>query len=83
MQRSSTPFRILALALAAVISTALFATIAGSMPPDFDGSPNDARNGVHPAGRTEVAIVPSRIEVIGWRSAIAAADDARAVDPRS
>ena len=83
MRLSPTPCRVIALALAAVISTALFATIAGSMPPTFDGSPNDARNGAHPAGRTEVAIVPSRIEVIGSRSELAAASDIRAARPRT
>jgi hypothetical protein len=53
------------------------------MPPEFDGRPNDARNGADAAGRTEVAIVPSRIEVVGVRGDFAAADDVRAARPRT
>jgi hypothetical protein len=81
MQLAPTNVRVMAFALAAVIASALFATIVTSMPPDF-GGPNDARNAS--GERIEVVIVPSRIEVVGEREALTAADgDATLPVPRS
>jgi hypothetical protein len=80
MNRTSTAIRAAAFALSVVIATSLFATIVAVMPPDFSGAHATARA----AGHTEVAIVPSRIEVIGLRSDVTAENDVvRARGPRS
>lgn len=83
MTLAPAPFRLMAFALSAAISTTLFAAIVGSMPPEFDGHPNDARNDPNAAGRTEVAIVPSRIEVVGVRGDFATATDFHVSRPRT
>lgn len=75
--------RALSMALSALVTTGLLATIVGSMPPDFAGTPNDAGNGARDDGRIEVAIVPARIDVVGFRSEHTAQADVRAPRPRS
>jgi len=83
MNLTTTRFRALAMALSVAISTALLSAIVGNMPPDFQLTPNDASNGVRDTERTEVAIVPSRIDVVGVRSEVTAATEVRAARPRS
>lgn len=80
MHRTRMPARIAALALAVAIVASLFSTIVGHMPPDFAGSPGEAR---YATGATPVAIVPSRIEVIGVRTQDTAANAPAAPRPRT
>jgi hypothetical protein len=84
MNRIATSFRVTAFALAAVIASTLFSTLVGSMPPDFAGAPNEARND-RADRRIEVAIVPSRIEVVGVRDPLpaAVADGVQVREPRT
>ena len=74
-----------ALGAAGIIATALFATIVAHMPPADTSAPNDARNGATSDGYTPVAIVPSRIDVIGARVEETAASQPRidGVAPRT
>lgn len=80
MSRTSTNIRVMALGVAAVIVATLFSTIVSNMPPDFSGVPNEARNGVRDRAAVEVAIVPSRIEVVGVRSAVTASSESPRVE---
>jgi hypothetical protein len=79
---TDTMLRLTAFAMAGVATVALVATIAAGMPP-LETAIRVARDRA-PESRVEVAIVPSRIEVIGVREApaTAQADDADA-KPRS
>lgn len=71
--------RFAALATAAVIVATLFTGLVASMPPDFGGRMHEARGTAAPV---EVAIVPSRIEVIGVRG-VDTADEVAGKRPRT
>ncbi|MCL4760898.1 MAG: hypothetical protein KJ018_03760 [Burkholderiales bacterium] len=78
MKNTDTTVRVAAIGVAAVIATTLFSAIVASMPPEF----GEAFASSRAAAPIEVAIVPSRIEVVGVRSQDTAANDVQAEPAR-
>jgi hypothetical protein len=82
MDLISKRMRVVAMALAGIMSAGLLLGIFAGMPPEAIGAPNEARNsrGVE---AVELASAPLRIEVIGSRSEETAAALAPVARPGS